>query len=145
MAMPALELTDIASLLLATGAIITAIRTKRSKTVTKNETVDADVLSQFLGLTDRVADLEGLVAHLQMDLAQAKLDLAQALRELAELQKVEEYLRARLHEKDKELLEVRAAADEKQATIDRLRERVLHLEDVCRRAGINGDEVEERA
>ena len=105
-----------------------------------NEEVDATVLGQFLGLTDRVATLEGTLAAVQLELAQTREELRLALIDLAEMQKVEEYLRARLHEKDKELLEMRAEAALKQAEIEKLRGRVKHLEDVCKRAGINGDE-----
>jgi chromosome segregation ATPase len=90
-----------------------------------------------------VADQALELATTKAELAATKLGLAEALRQLAEMQKVEEYLRGRLHEKDKEIAQLKKEQEvdlkRKRLEIDRLRSRVQHLEEVCRRAGINGE------
>jgi len=139
----------------AVTALVVAVRGQRTinSTISQSrehrveEVVDADVLAQFLALKDSVSKLEKDLTATKADLAVTKVDLAEALRQLAEMKKVEEYLRARLHEKDKELLGIKqdhlADLASKRDEIDRLRQRVKHLEDVCKRAGINGDPIEE--
>jgi len=82
-------------------------------------------------MQERITLLEAQVKVTSQELKVAKRELARALQELAEIQKVEEYLRGLIHEKDTEIATLRA--------------RVRHLEEVCRRAGINGHDEEEEA
>ncbi len=99
--------------------------TKRTKGRVLVEEVDASVLAQFLGLTDRVADLEGALAALTLELAETRKELQEAVDAMAEMQKVEEYLRASLHDRDKQLEE---CMESKAAEADALRTRVRQLE-----------------
>lgn len=136
----------VGALVTAAAALLKVFWPASSKSLTAaqehrvQEVVDNDVLTRFLGLADKVTKLELELAQVKLDLAEAKQQLAQALLDMAEMQKVEEYLRASLHEKDQELRLVRRTATERQKEIEGLRGRVRHLEEVCRRAGINGDE-----
>lgn len=116
---------------LATAALATGLAALLKvfwpvRSATSSEIVDGDVLSQFLELTQRLANVEA-----ELVITQDKLN--EALAELKELKKVETYLEGRLHEKDKELVELRAQRDVLVA-------RVQHLEDICKRAGLNGEE-----
>lgn len=115
---------------LATAALATGLAALLKvfwpvRSATSSEVVDGDVLSQFLELTQRLA-------HVESELRITQDKLADAVTELRELKKVETYLEGRLHEKDKELVELRAQRDVLVA-------RVQHLEDMCQRAGLNGE------
>ena len=116
---------------LATAALATGLAALLKvfwpvRSATSSEVVDGDVLQQFLELTRRLANVEA-----ELLITQDKLN--EAVVELKELKKVETYLEGRLHEKDKELVELRAQRDVLVA-------RVQHLEDICHRAGLNGEE-----
>lgn len=118
---------DLVALILAGAALITIFVTKKTRSISSTETVDGGVLEKFLTLTEKVGDLERQVGTLRAELADTQEILGQTLAELTDVKRIEEYLRGVIHEKDKEL-----AA---------LRQRVLHLEQVCRRAGINGNDL----
>lgn len=127
------------ALLVAAAALATAVagalkafwpQITRSDSTTTSEVVDSDVLSRFLELTERLALVEA-----DLKVTQRKLD--EALQRIDELQKVESYLEARLHEKDKEIVSLNA-----ERTV--LISRVQHLEDVVRREGLNGDILTDR-
>lgn len=70
--------------------------------------------------------------------------------EIKEMRKLEEYLQAEVYSRDKEIKKLTA---EKAANAERIKHlkieivsaegRIAHLEDVCKRAGINGDDLEE--
>ncbi len=116
-----LDFDDMAALLAAATALLGVVLVRRSlvKQRSINETVDAPVLAKFLELTNEVATL-------RTELAEARQEIREMRVELTNQGKVEEYLRGVIHARDKE--------------IETLRFRVKHLEDVCRRAGINGEE-----
>lgn len=137
----------------ATGLVaLVSIRATKRKTnaeaaqgeATAADQLTATALKLLEPLQESIAKLEAKVEAQAAELAQTKLDLAEALRQLAEMQKVEEYLRGRLHEKDKEIASLKKSHEldlkHKRQEIDGLRGRVLHLEEVCKRAGINGDD-----
>jgi len=138
-----MDWTAIAALLTAAAAALKVFWPSKSQSVSTTKTteqvVDGDVLAQFLGLTDRVADLELQVADLTLRLDEALASLEQALCELADMRKQEANLREQLGEKDEQITALREAAALKQDEIDRLRRRVAHLEALCRRHGLNGD------
>jgi alkylhydroperoxidase/carboxymuconolactone decarboxylase family protein YurZ len=123
----------IAALVTAVAAALKAFKPSRPRSKIDHKSteqiVDADVLGQFLGITDRMADLELQVAGLKL--------------ELDDLQSTERFLRGALEGKDKELAAVKMAAAEKQVEILNLQARVKHLEAACERAGLNDYEVEE--
>ena len=130
-----LDIDDMITLLSAVTALVAVFAWKRTynKERSLSETVDAPVLDQFLKLTEKVTEI--------------KLDLASARDEIAELrEQISQYIRdeaayqAELHAKDVEIEELRAQLYAARDERDSLGERVAHLEDVCRRAGINGDE-----
>lgn len=98
----------VAPSLVAIAALAKAFWSTRVET--REEKVDSGVLEQFLHLATKVAELEGSVASLRA--------------EIADLQKVEEYLRGVIHEKDKQ--------------IEALRLRVTFLEESVRRVGADG-------
>ena len=126
-------------------ATIRTVRRKQTAEAKAGEAQAADLLTDTAlklvePLKERIVLLESRVSVQAAELEQAKEKLAKAIAQLEEMQKVEEYLRGRLHEKDKELREVKAAATEKEQEIARLKARGAHLEEVCKRAGINGEE-----
>lgn len=102
---------------------------KRSNDRSRSEVVDADVLAQFATLFERIGKLEALVA-------QQQISLDNAYTEIREMKRLEEYLNAKVHERDKQI------ADLKDQLV-KARERIRHLEMVCKRAGINGDILDE--
>ncbi|MHC4302626.1 MAG: hypothetical protein ACYS7Y_35650 [Planctomycetota bacterium] len=117
-----LDYDDILSLSAAVViALVGAVawRKSRSETKSSSEVVDGGVLAQFMELTNKVLKLQDEVASLRSQ-------YGEAVKEMGEMRKLEEYLRAEGAKKDE--------------LIEDLRSRVRHLEDVCRRAGINGDD-----
>jgi chromosome segregation ATPase len=117
-----LDYDDILSLSAAVViALVGAVawRKSRSETKSSSEVVDGGVLAQFMELTNKVLKLQDEVAALRNQ-------YGEAVKELGEMRKLEEYLRSESKKKDE--------------IIEDLRGRVRHLEDVCRRAGINGDD-----
>ena len=92
-----------ASLTTAAAALLKVFWPSKSHNASHSvsEVVDDSVLGRFEELFDRIGILE-------IDLAEAKRDLAMALVEIRELRKLEEYLQARLHEKDAEVRSLRA-------------------------------------
>lgn len=113
-------------------AFIPTKTSAESHSTSTNQEVDSDVLAKFLGLTDRMADLEGQLAALRLELKLTKDQLDATVLELKEMQKLEEYLRSKLHEKDKEVLGLQADLASRQAAIERLKGRVQYLEEKCR-------------
>lgn len=151
-----LDFDDIVSLLVAIAAILTAVGIKRSVTKSKSESkaethavsevVDDSVLAQFKELYEKITALELSLDRTNKTLAETQDQLKEALRELGELRKLEEYLQARLHEKDTEILKLRDEKSNNEREIkgltlalSRAEARIDHLELVCRNAGINGD------
>lgn len=144
------DFDDILSLVVATTALVALFVTKRSRSDTHTDTkahevsevVDDSVLGQFKELFDRISNLE-------TELATTKVDLARALAEIEKMRKLEEYLQAKLHEKDQEVRKLEAGRAKRDADIKRLRseleaarKRIKHLEEVCHRAGLNGEDEE---
>lgn len=141
---------DLLALGTAIAALITALSLlikKRSETSSKMielsrvEEIDAGVLGKFTELFDRITQLE-------KDLAETRVELRTALGEIAEMHKLEEFLQARLHEKDSEIKEMKDghAADilRKQTELDALtlalgaaQQRISKLEEVLRDQGYN--------
>lgn len=123
---------DLITLIVALVAIggLFVVRKSKSSTISEGheikENVDAGVLEQFRQLFERIAVLE-------TNLARAQVTIEEARAEIREMQKIEEVLQAKVWEREKQIEELKeqlAAA----------RERIAHLEAVCRRAGINGPE-----
>ncbi len=102
------------------GAVVWRKSRTESSSTESSEVVDGGVLAQFMELTNKVLALQNEVTLL-------RVQYTEAIAQMQEMTKVEEFLRASMHDKDK--------------IIEDLRKRVKHLEDVCRRAGINGDTV----
>ena len=141
------DVDDIIALALALTAFIALfVRQKTStestvKQVQRTEVVDADVLTQFTELIRRIDNLE-------RDLDEARKELDQAIAEIHQLRQLETYLEAKVHEREKEVRLLREERVELLAEHVRLRvelaeakERIAHLEAVCKRAGINGDDL----
>lgn len=129
-----LDWDDLLALVIATTALIALFVTKKSKSlavtsaVTRGEMVDAGVLAQFRELFDRLVQVEA-------DLKAAKLTIDQLRQEIGQMRKVEEFLEAKVHEREKQI-------DSLKNELAKARKRIDHLEDVCRRAGINGEDIE---
>ncbi len=129
--MPLLDPISIAALITAGASLLVAVRGKKvrsSETVavekhSREEVVDADVLSQFLALSEKVNKLD-------TDLRAARRELTQALADI-------DILRRSLGDKDAQIDVLRKELAEKQAMIDKLRKRVEYLEEVCKAAGIS--------
>ena len=148
----ALDWVEVAALVTGGAAALKVFwpTTQKNRTIsasaahTVTELLDDSVLARFEELFLRIGLLE-------TDLADAKRDLAVALVEIRELRKLEEYLQARLHEKNSEILKMQKERDKNREEITRLRsdlsvaqDRISHLEAVCQRAGINGEIIEDR-
>ena len=96
---------------------------------------------------DHIAEAaRNLVAPLNARIDQLEATNSRLEREVAELRlKVEQYIRdevayqAELHSKNVEIRVLRAELDEARSERDELKGRVVHLEEVVRRHGLNGD------
>lgn len=130
-----LDWDDIASFVVAFSALVAVFIGKRTTNTNKEltETVDSDVLSRFEELFSRITMLE-------KDLAAAKIGLDTAQQEIKELHKLEEYLQAKLHEKDAQVAKLTTQRIKNEAEIKSLRaslvtanERIRHLEKILER------------
>lgn len=133
---------------LVAALTIRATRRRTNAEAQGEETAAADVITD--AALKLLAPMTARIDRLEKDLRRANKKLDEALRRIEELQKVEEYLQARLHEKDSEIKCLEEDKEKNVSEIDRLREelasarvRISHLEEVCRRAGLNGDEDEQ--
>lgn len=149
-----LDYDDIISLVAAIGALITAgslyIKKRSSTTsdvheVQRHEEVNADVLSRFQELFERITKLE-------RELGETRVELKAALVQIAEMNKLEEFLEARLHEKDAEIraLKKSRTADvamrdkeinELRSKLEEARMRISKLEKFCRDNNFNIDDL----
>lgn len=123
-----LDWDDAVAMLVAVTALVALFVTRKSRTRTLSEKVDEGVLIQFRELFDRLVRVE-------TDLKAAKLTIDQLREEIGQMRKVEEFLEAKVHEREKQIASLKAA-------LQSARNRIEHLEMVCRRAGINGDIVD---
>jgi uncharacterized coiled-coil DUF342 family protein len=118
--------------LTAAGGVLRALVVQKTRAetqetiMTRTAVVDAPVLAQFRELFDRITALE-------KNLAETRIELKQALIAIDEMKKIEEFLEAKVHEREKAILGLR-----KELAAAQLR--IKHLEEVCKRAGINGEE-----
>jgi len=130
-------LTLVLALIAVAGVFIT--RKTQSETRATTETIDGDVLSQFRQLFEKITTLEAEVAAQRVSLEQARA-------EIKEMRKLEEFLQAKVHEREQQLKEVKEQHDREvknlRSQLKAARRRISHLEAVCRRAGINGEEIE---
>ena len=121
---------DIGAILLGLAALTALFRTSRTSTrsrqINRTEKVDADLIKQFRELTDRITALE-------LDLKETRGGLSEAMQEIKELRKLEEYLEAQIHEKDKQIKSLIAK-------LTAARKRISHLEDIIHAAGLNSKE-----
>lgn len=113
-------IADIAAFITATIAVIGGISFFFLRnTKTTQEVVDGPVLVEFRQLLERVVALE--------------LRLGNALDKISDMEKTEAYLEGQVHDREKRIAYL-------EGENLRLSVRVSHLEDVCKRAGINGDD-----
>ena len=117
---------DMIALLVAFAALFAVFVTKRTsaRSVSREEKVDAGVLAQFKELFERLVRVEA-------ELEAATLTIAQLSTEIKQMHKLEEFLQAKVHERDSEIKSLKAE-------LSRARKRIEHLEQICRTAGING-------
>lgn len=131
-----LDWDDLLALLLAIGAVVGVFATKKTRST--NEVVDGDVLDQFRQLFEKIGQLE-------VKVAQQAISLDRAHTEIREMRKLEEFLQAKIHERERAIVELKARHDKEvrslRTQLDAARKRITHLEHVCRRAGINGDDL----
>lgn len=117
---------------LITGVIALAgvfiVRKSSIRNRTTEERIDADVLSKFETLWLKISELEKVVAE-------QGFELKSAMNEIREMKKVEEYLQGKIHEREKQIKTLNAQ-------LDSARRRIRHLELVCKRAGINGEDLD---
>lgn len=123
--MTPLDWPSIAALIAAFAAMTKVFWPKKIITQTSitNETVDATVLGKFAELFTRIGTLE-------VDLKSTQVQLTEALAEIAQLRKLEEYLQARLHEKDGEIQSLR---DKRSMDKERINDLIIALEDAKKR------------
>lgn len=93
------------------AALLAGLAVKRTKSTSESdshvvtETVDEGVLGKFAELFERIGRLE-------IDLIETKAELAEARQELAEFKKLEEWLKAKLYEKETEIAEMQSRCAE---------------------------------
>lgn len=114
---------EIGALIIASAAFLKVFLPQKNK----NEEVNLDVAATIGVLFERISQLE-------IKLEAATINLDQARAEIRELQKLEVYLEGVLREREQ-------AIDILKAQLAAARDRIKHLEDVCKRAGLNGDEI----
>lgn len=130
-------------ILFSTGAVAWfTIRATKRKTYAEGtlaEASAADTLTEaalklLAPLTERITALEEEIQRLT--------------KEITDMKKLEEFLQAEVHSRDKEIRKLTSEKfanagriKELKAEIDMAEERICHLEDVCKRAGINGDDI----
>lgn len=122
-----LDWDDAVALLVAVTALVAIFVTKKTSSATfaREETVDAGVLAQFKELFERLVRVEA-------ELEAATLTITQLAAEIKAMHKLEEFLQAKIHEREGQIKSLRTA-------LSKAQKRIEHLEQVCRRAGINGD------
>jgi len=111
------DVAEIVTAAMAGAALISVFWTRRTKTSSYVEQVDAGVLEQFRELFERIGKLE-------RDLEKAQTSLDQALIEIQELHKLEEFLQAKLHEREKELASIRVDKSKDESIIKDLKGRL---------------------
>lgn len=141
--MTPIELIDALLLASTAGVAWFTIRATRRKTVAEAHLADssaAEAVSQ--------AALK-LVEPLNKRIEVLEKEIKRLTNEISEMRKLEEYLQAEIHARDtqiKTLTAVRTSNATKIAqltgALERARVRIRHLEELCKRAGLNGDEVE---
>lgn len=125
-----LDWDDAVALLVAVTALVAIFVTKKTslQTLAREEKVDAGVLAQFKELFERLVRVEA-------ELEAATLTVDRLAKEIKEMHKLEEFLQAKIHEREGQIKALRTE-------LVKARKRIEHLEQVCRRAGINGDSFE---
>ena len=93
-------------------------------TKTTNEVVDGPVLVEFRQLLERVVTLE--------------LQLKSAINKIEVMEKSEAFLQGEVHAREKRILSLERALIIAQ-------DRIAHLELVCKKAGINGEDLDNLA
>ena len=117
-----LDWDDVAALLVGVSALIAVFRVKRSHRLVREEKVDADVLSQFNKLHERIGALEVLVRQQTFDIDKAHADLR-------EMRKLEAMLKAEVDARESRIKGL-------EASLGHARRRIRHLETILERAGI---------
>lgn len=117
-----LDWDDLAALLVGVSALIAVFRVKRSHRLVREEKVDADVLSQFNKLHERIGALEVLVRQQTFDIDKAHADLR-------EMRKLEAMLKAEVDARESRIKGL-------EASLGHARRRIRHLETILERAGI---------
>ncbi len=108
---------------------------KADKTDAEAATLIKDASVDLLKpLTDMIAGLKGRIEALESQVKALKASIEKSTREEKRLNKI-------IENKNVELSALRATLESSRNEREALRTRVSHLEDVCRRAGINGKEV----
>lgn len=113
-----LDYDDMLALLAALGALLGVILIRRSQSNVVEQTIDEGVLGRFEKYIEEVTSL-------RVEIKEARDEIAELKTEVRQREKDEEHLRGELHERNK--------------TIEQLKARVRHLEDVIRRAGLDGE------
>jgi len=111
------DVAEIVTAAMAGAALISVFWTRRTKTSSYVEQVDAGVLEQFRELFERIGKLE-------RNLEKAQVSLDTALVEIQELHKLEEFLQAKLHEREKELASIRVDKSKDESIIKDLKGRL---------------------
>jgi len=101
------------------------------KTKVTNEVIDGSVLAEFRVVLERVVRLE-----LELALTSSRIEALEAQEEDLKKTIMRREERINLLERENEKLLARIEAH--QVESDSLKQRISHLESVCRRAGING-------
>ena len=125
-----LDWDDAAALIIAVTALVAIFITKKTSasTFAREEKVDAGVLAQFKELFERLVRVEA-------ELEAATLTVQRLAEEIKAMHKLEEFLQAKIHEREGQITGLRRE-------LARAKKRIEHLEQVCRRAGINGGEFD---
>lgn len=128
-----LDLTPYINMLIVASTAGVAFFTVKA---TKRKTVAEAALGE-LSAAEAVTDAAlKLISPLTERIEALELEIARLTEKIGQMQKLEEYLQAEIYSRDKK---IRSLENKRAALV----KRVTHLEEVCKRAGINGQDDED--
>ncbi|UCD24743.1 MAG: hypothetical protein JSW51_02160 [Gemmatimonadota bacterium] len=122
------------AILAAIGISVYTLGASKRKTAAEAADSESSAAERVTGAAVKLLQpMQNRIAHLESEVRELRLKVEQYIRDEVAYQ-------AELHEKDTRIEALRQKLLDAREERDALRSRVEHLEDVCKRAGINGDD-----